>query len=76
MSSYTKYHKAYEKRNREVINLRKRKRNCFITYGIPIDEYDQLIDELKEHRKYYKKVIELDPKILKYIIQKYHENEK
>ena len=76
MSSYTKYHKAYEMRNRDQINLRKRKRHCFATYGIPILEYDDLIDELKEHRKYYIKLRDLDPKLLKYVIEKFHGDKK
>ena len=75
MSTYTKYHKAYEMRNKEKIKIRKKKRHCFVTYGIPIDEYDQLIDELKENRKHYKKLRDLHPQIIKYIMQKFHEDQ-
>jgi hypothetical protein len=76
MSSYTKYHRAYQDKFRDQINLNRRKKNCFKKYGIPMDMYDELCDEFKEQRRYYLKLKDLNPALVNFLLKKFHSTEK
>ena len=72
MSSYTKYHKAYQDKHRDRINLRHRKQSCFRKYGIPMERYEELYPEFKENKKYYLRLKELNPETVQLLLSKFH----
>ena len=71
MSSYTKYHRDYQKKHRDEISKRRKKKYLLDRYGIPIED-DELGEELQENKKFYVKLQELNPKLVLILLRKYH----
>ena len=70
MSSYTKYHKKYEQKNKLALSRKRKHRYYYARYGIPPD----LISEFLADRKYYIKLGMLNPAISILLLNTYHPN--
>ena len=75
MSSYTKYHRAYQDKFRDQISLRRKKKYCFKKYGIPTDKYAELCDDFYSDKKFYVKLRDLNPTIVHFLLKKFHPGE-
>ena len=72
MTSYTKYHKKYSIVHKDKINEHRKKIYYLKQYGIPVERYDDFIDDFHAHRNMYLKlkniVRRLNPELVRLLI--------
>ena len=72
MTTYTKYHQKYQKGNRNKINQWRVRQYHKNEYGIPHAVFDEYIDEFKRKKKYYLMIKNLNPVIVRFLLEKHH----
>ena len=72
MTSYTKYHKKYSIVHKDKINEHRKKTYYLKQYGIPVERYDDFIDDFLAHRNMYLKlkhiVRRLNPELVRLLM--------